>query len=37
LNLATVVKSLIDCFGIRWNDGNRRNGHFAPFDWRGSA
>jgi hypothetical protein len=38
LNLATAAKHLIACFGIRWDDSsNRRNGHFAPFAWRGSA
>lgn len=38
LALATVVKNLIACFGIRWeHDGAQRNGHFAPFAWSGSA
>ena len=36
LNLATARKSVVDCFGIRWNDtSGRKNGHFAPFSWRG--
>lgn len=38
LNLATAVKNLIACFGIRWDDSsNQRNGHFAPFAWQGAA
>jgi hypothetical protein len=38
LALATVVKNLIACFGIRWDhDGAQRNGHFAPFAWSGAA
>jgi len=38
LNLATAVRSLIACFGIRWDDpGSQRNGHFASFAWTGSA
>jgi hypothetical protein len=38
LHLATVVKNVIACFGIRWNDpGSQRNGHFASFAWSGSA
>jgi hypothetical protein len=38
LNLATAVKNLIACFGIRWNDtGSQRNGHFASFAWSGAA
>jgi hypothetical protein len=36
LNLATVQKNFVDCFGLRWDDtSGRRNGHFAPFSWRG--
>jgi hypothetical protein len=31
LNLATAVKNLIACFGIRWDDATDRNGHFASF------
>ncbi len=38
LNLATAVRNLIACFGIRWDDaGSQRNGHFASFAWTGSA
>ncbi|HEY2387012.1 MAG TPA: DUF1326 domain-containing protein [Candidatus Binatia bacterium] len=38
LNLATAVRNLIACFGIRWDDpGSQRNGHFASFAWSGSA
>jgi hypothetical protein len=37
LNLATAVKNLIACFGIRWDDATDRNGHFASFAWHGSA
>lgn len=38
LALATVVKNVIACFGIRWDhDGAQRNGHFAPFAWSGTA
>jgi hypothetical protein len=38
LNLATAVRNVIACFGIDWRDqGRRRNGHFAPFAWNGSA
>lgn len=38
LNLATALKNVISCFGIRWSDdSHRRNGHFAPFAWSGSA
>jgi hypothetical protein len=36
LNLATARQSIVDCFGIRWNDtSGHKNGHFAPFSWRG--
>lgn len=38
LNLATAVRNLIACFGIRWEDsGSQRNGHFASFAWSGTA
>jgi hypothetical protein len=38
LNLARTLKNLVACFGLRWDDTNgQRNGHFAPFSWRGSA
>lgn len=38
LSLATTVKNLVACFGLRWDDtSGKRNGHFAPFSWRGSA
>lgn len=38
LTLATAVKNLINCFGIRWDDaGSSRNGHLAPFAWSGAA
>jgi hypothetical protein len=38
LNLATALKSVINCFGIRWDDtSGQRNGHFAPFTWQGSV
>jgi hypothetical protein len=38
LTLATAVKNLIACFGIRWDDaGSGRNGHFASFAWDGSS
>ena len=38
LSLATALRNVIDCFGIRWvDDSNRRNGHFAPFAWGSSA
>jgi hypothetical protein len=38
LSLATALRNLIACFGIRWDDaGSRRNGHFAPFAWSGRA
>jgi hypothetical protein len=36
LNLATVQKNHVDCFGLRWDDtSGTRNGHFARFSWRG--
>ena len=36
LNLATVQKNHVDCFGLRWDDASgTRNGHFARFSWRG--
>jgi len=36
LNLATARKSVVDCFGIQWNDASgKTNGHFAAFSWRG--
>lgn len=36
LNLATALKSVINCFGIRWDDASgKTNGHFAPFAWQG--
>jgi hypothetical protein len=36
LNLATVQKNFIDCFGLRWDDSSgQRNGHFARVSWRG--
>jgi hypothetical protein len=36
LNLAKALKSMINCFGIRWDDvSGQRNGHFAPFAWQG--
>lgn len=38
LNLATALKSFINCFGISWDDTRARtNGHFAPFAWQGEA
>ena len=38
LNLATAVRNLIACFGIRWEDsGSQRNGHFASFAWSGTT
>jgi hypothetical protein len=37
LNLATAVKNLIARFGIRWDDAQNRNGHFASFSWRSAA
>lgn len=38
LNFATAVKNVIRCFGIEWEDSQKRtNGHFAPFDWHGEA
>ncbi len=38
LNLATALKSVIDCFGIRWRDtSTQRNGHFARFTWAGDV
>jgi hypothetical protein len=38
LNLATALRNLISCFGIRWDDaGSQRNGHFASFAWAGTA
>lgn len=36
LNLAKALRSVINCFGIRWDDtSGQRNGHFAPFAWQG--
>jgi hypothetical protein len=37
LNLATALKNVINCFGIRWTDATNRNGHFAAFAWHGPA
>ena len=38
LNLATAVRNVINAFGIRWQGApDRNNGHFAPFDWQGTA
>lgn len=38
LGLATTIKNLVACFGLRWDDtSGGRNGHFAPFSWHGSA
>lgn len=38
LNLATALKSIINCFGIHWDDtSGQRNGHFASFAWQGST
>ncbi len=34
LALAKAVRSVINVFGISWNDSTgSRNGHFAPFSW----
>ena len=31
-------RNVINAFGILWRDNTgRTNGHFAPFDWQGSA
>ena len=38
LNLASALRNVINAFGILWQDTTgRTNGHFAPFDWAGSA
>ena len=38
LGLATTIRNVVSAFGLRWSDtGGRRNGHFAPFVWRGAA
>ena len=34
LSLAKATRSLMNVFGIKWNDSTgTRNGHFAPFSW----
>lgn len=36
--LARAVRSHLDAFGLRWHDtSGRNNGHFASFNWQGSA
>lgn len=36
LALAKATRSIFNAFGIKWNDtSGKRNGHFAPFAWKG--
>ena len=38
LALAVAARHIVSAFGLRWDDrGSKRNGHFAPFAWSGSA
>ncbi len=36
LGLAKATRSIFNAFGIKWKDtSGTRNGHFAPFAWKG--
>jgi hypothetical protein len=36
LGLAKATRSIFNAFGIKWKDSSgTRNGHFAPFAWKG--